>query len=427
MTANKIRVGLIGCGAISKRRHITGLTLLKEANLDNFEVTACCDTVEDNLSEVCDYIRVHHHNGPRQYRDWQDMVCNAPVDAVVVSLPHGLHHLVGISCLNAGLHVLMEKPFTVTMKTGRALVDAARQAGRILALAVPFRRSPNQRAVRWALNEGKLIGTPRLFFANRTQLSPPRRAASRPVHETWRQDRLMGGGVFVIDSGFHFQDSVRYFFGEPEQVYAEVRAYRDDGPPIVRHGLASQGENTLFVTYSFKNGVIGTFCWSGAAAGKQTHQCTIHGSAGFVEDVGYADPLSIFHLYSNGVELSRRDGSLLTEPDLQAMHRQAIGPDQVQRLFPNGVIDHYAIEFWDFFDSIEHLRRPEVDGDDGLRTLALVEAIYESAWSGGAVKIDEMLSGAAPYGWQAEIDAYWDQYVPPRLVRLSPRSSQTDG
>src|SRR5439155_6959926 len=125
----------------------------------------------------------------------------------------------------------------------------------------------------------------------------------------------------------------------------------------------------------------------------------------------------VYHQFMNGGELRRRDGTYLSMEELQAKHRQAIGPDGVQRLFPNGVTDHFAIEIWDFLDAIEHNRKPEVDGWGGLETLALVEAIYESSWSGQAVKIADVLSGAAPYGWQRDVDAYWDARQPPKLTR----------
>src|SRR5579859_1400381 len=123
--ADKIRLGIIGCGGIARSRHITGLTQLKKAGLDNFEVTALCDTVEENLEAVADHARREQGAKPQIYRDWQELVAKAPVDAVDICLPHGLHHVVGIASLEAGLHVIVEKPYTVSVKTGRALAEAA--------------------------------------------------------------------------------------------------------------------------------------------------------------------------------------------------------------------------------------------------------------------------------------------------------------
>ena len=67
--ASKIRLGIIGCGGIARSRHITGLTLLKQAGIDNFEVTALCDTVDDNLNAVAEHARTHQGASPQIYKD----------------------------------------------------------------------------------------------------------------------------------------------------------------------------------------------------------------------------------------------------------------------------------------------------------------------------------------------------------------------
>src|SRR6185437_11488342 len=145
------------------------------------------------------------------------------LDAVDICLPHGLHHGAGIDAFKAGCHVVLEKPYTVTIKTGQALIDAGERAGKVLALAVPMRRMPGQRAAAWALNDAKLIGEPRAFFCHdvRPRQAPPARpaasapaAAPQPVRENWRADRIMSGGAMVVDSGFHFMDTVRLLFGD---------------------------------------------------------------------------------------------------------------------------------------------------------------------------------------------------------------------
>ena len=71
---DKIRLGIVGCGGIARNRHITGLTLLKRAGLDNFEVTALCDTVQENLDAVADHARREQGADPQVFADWQDFV-----------------------------------------------------------------------------------------------------------------------------------------------------------------------------------------------------------------------------------------------------------------------------------------------------------------------------------------------------------------
>jgi UDP-N-acetyl-2-amino-2-deoxyglucuronate dehydrogenase len=422
---DKVRLGIIGCGGIARGRHLTGLTALQRAGLDNFEVTALCDTVEENLDAAADYLEKEQGVRPERFTSWEDCVSRAPVDAVDICLPHGLHHVTGIAALEAGLHVVMEKPYTVTVKTGRQLAEAADRSGKVLATAVPHRRMPGQRAVWWAINEGRLLGEPRMFLANYTQYRP-QPAQSGPVRPSvsWRRDRMMGGGSGVIDSGFHFLDTLLYFFGECEQVYAELRAFgaNKDGsspPGGAARGqqIVDQRENTAVVTFTFKNGVVGTWCWSFQVAGHETRNIVFYGGDGSIEDTGYSDRFVIYHLFMHQGEFRGRDGSYLSMGELQARMRREVGPDRVQQWFPNGVTDHFAVELWDFLDAVEKGRKPEVDGWGGLATTALVEAIYESAMSGQSVRLADVLSGAAYHGWQKDIDDHWAAQPIPKLTR----------
>jgi predicted dehydrogenase len=416
--AEKIRLGIIGCGGIARSRHLTGLTLLKRAGLDLCEVTALCDTVTENLDAAGAYLEREQGAHPTRFTSWEECITRGAVDAVDVCLPHGLHHVVGIAALGAGLHVVMEKPYTVTVKTGRQLAEAADRAGRVLATAVPHRRMPGQRAVWWAINEARLLGQPRLFFADYTQYrARPRTAAAPPPALSWRRDRMMGGGAGVIDSGFHFLDSVRYFFGDCERVHAELRGFGPQGEIASGPQLVEAREDSAVVTFSFANGVVGTWSWSFQVPGKETRNIVFYGADGSIEDTGYSDRFVVYHLFMNGGELRGRDGSYLSMGELQGRMRRELGPERLQQFFPGGVTDHFAIELWDFLDAIQRGRPPEVDGWGGLATTALVEAIYESAYSGQTVRIADVLSGAADHGWQRDLDAYWDARPAPHLVR----------
>ena len=419
--------GIIGCGGIARGRHLTGLTQLKRAGLDTFEVTALCDTVEQNVALAAEYLQEEQGAAPERFSSWEDLVVRGAVDAVDICLPHGLHHVVGIAALEAGLHVVVEKPYTVTVNTGRELAEAADRTGKVLAVAVPHRRMPGQRAVHWALNEARLIGEPRMFFTTYTQWRPPpagagaaRRAAQRggPERVNWRRDRMLGGGAGVIDSGFHFLDSIRYFYGQPLQVYAELRAFGAEGPVLRGEDLLRERENSAVVMFSFQNGVTGTWAWSFQTPGKETRNSVIYGSEGSIEDTGYADRFSVYHLYMHIGELRQGDGTILSLGEVQGRMRREIGPERTQQLFPNGVTDHFATELWDFLESIREGRQPEVNGWGGLETTALVESIYKSAYAGRSVQVAEVLNGQLS-GWQRDLDEYWAERAAPPLQRTA--------
>ncbi len=113
-------------------------------------------------------------------------------------------------------------------------------------------------------------------------------------------------------------------------------------------------------------------------------------------------------------ELNCLDGTYLSIEEMESKHRAARGPEGLARVYPGGVTDHFAIELWDFLDAVQTGRPPEVDGWDGLRTLAIVEAIYESALTGSAIRTEDILSGKVGAAWQTDIDAYWDANAGPR-------------
>lgn len=412
--ADKIRLGIVGCGSIASKRHLPGLTNLKKAGLDTFDVTAVCDGVEANLSAAASYVRGAHGNEPEAFRTWEELVASGTVDAVDVCLPHGLHHIVGVACLDAGIHVLIEKPLAVSLKTGKFLVEAAERNNRILSAAIPLRRLHGQRAVHWALNEARLIGDVRTFFHNYTTYRP-QLVSNAPVPDgvRWRRDRVMGGGNTVIDSGAHFLDTLRYFHGDVEQVYAEVRSFRDGEPVGPRQEIAQHRENAVMAVITFKSGVVGTWCWNTVAAGREVRDCVIHGTEGSIEDTNYADASIVCHLFKGGAELRRKDGSFMSMYELQNQHRRAIGEPGMQRLFPNGVTDEFGLTIWDFLEAVETGGQPEIDGRDGLKTLAVAESIYESSWTGQAVSPDKLLGGETPSLWQQDIDAYWDEHGMP--------------
>lgn len=409
-----MRLGLIGCGGIARNRHLTALERLHQVDRDrDVELVAVADNAVQNAEIAADWAGEHLGQRPAQFADYRQMLTDAKLDAVDICLPHGLHHVAGIDAFRAGCDVILEKPFTVTMKTGRALVDAGAKAGKVLALAVPMRRMPGERAANWAINDAHLIGDPRAFFCHDVRprpAAPPRRAAPaspvaaerRPVRENWRADRVMSGGAMVVDSGFHFMDSVRMLFGEVDRVYAELRGFRPDGTNTVQEGR----ENTAIVTFTFANGVVGSWTWSAGLTGHAASSIIIYGSGGSLSDTGTHSQYAVYHLFMNGGELKTSDGEVLTLDDLKERYLASLSPVQRDRVFPGGLTDEFAIELHDFFEAVRTGSQPEVNGEEGLKTLALPLAVYESGYTGQAVQVADVLSGKA-HTYQDEIDAHW--------------------
>jgi len=410
MASDEFRLAIIGTGGIS-RRHVFSLADLKSRGLDGFAVTAVCDVNEEAAQRMAQELEEHFGLRPTIYTDYQELLSKEQADGATLCLPHGLHHIVAIDCMEAGVHVLCEKPLGITVKAARKMAETADRTGCVLSTAVPYRRLPGQRTAHWIFNASKLIGEPLTFFHQYTR--PPRqRPRGQPIRPSlvWRLDRLMSGGGPVMDSGFHYCDSMRYLLGDVERVYAEAREVGSGSPRTLPEGR----EDTVFVTLTFKGGAVGTWAWGLAAPGESLANVIFYGSEGSLRDTTDS-PYSIFHLFwrearSGLVEsgrLTRADGTELSLEEAEKMYLEALSEEEREFLFPHGVTDGFSYENWEFMEVVRgHREHLEVDGWEGLRSLAVCEAIYESALTGEVIRVDDIISGERG-SYQAPIDEHW--------------------
>src|SRR6202162_4621633 len=129
--ADRLKVGVIGCGLIAQVMH---LHYLRELG-DRFEIVAVCD-LSDEVRAPC----AREYGVPEQCATWQELVAR-PLDAVLV-LTSGSHAPIAIAAARAGMHVLVEKPMCFSVAEGQAMVGAADAAGVTLMVAYNKRYDP---------------------------------------------------------------------------------------------------------------------------------------------------------------------------------------------------------------------------------------------------------------------------------------------
>lgn len=409
MSQETVKLAFIGCGGIA-RRHVRAMKDLVDRGRSGFTVSAVCDANVEAAQNLAEELHELLGMTPRIYNDYQEMLSKEELDGADLCLPHGLHHSFTVACMEAGVHVLTEKPIGVTLKAGQVMAEAAERTGKLLSIAVPHRRQLGQRTVHWVLNESKLIGTPLTFFHNYTRAPEPQ-TTNQPVPQRvlWRRDRMMSGGGMTLDSGFHYCDSIRYFFGDVDKVYAEMRELKSGTPMSV----LERPEDSIYVTFSFKSGVVGTWAWSVATPGEPIVNVVFYGSEGSLHDTTDS-AYRIFHLFEwspNRREdgyLVRQDGTRHTLAEVEQMYLGSLSPEQAESVFPGGTEDGFAVEIWEFVELLQGKRtRPEVDAAEGIKSLAIGEAIYESAFTGDVIKVDDILSGKRD-SYQAPINAHWN-------------------
>ena len=225
--------GIIGCGAIS-RRHAEALS-----GIPGTRLVAACDVVERAAESLASRYCAE------SYTDYQRMLEDPRVEAVIVATPSGLHFEMAMRALDAGKHVLVEKPLAIRPDDARRLVDRAREVGRFLGTVHPNRYYPSSRMVRAAVEEGRLgrlshgVATVRL---NRSQ--------AYYDEAPWRKSIEMDGGV-LFNQAWHALDMLVWLMGAA------------GGRVVEAHKMAAcrvhdmEAEDVAILTMKFEDGALG--------------------------------------------------------------------------------------------------------------------------------------------------------------------------
>jgi len=193
-----LRIGVIGAGAIATRGHLPAFKKLPDV-----EVIALCDTAVERAQAVAVQFAI-----PGVYADYRDLLAVSSIDAVTIALPNVLHAPVTISALEAGKHVLCEKPLATTLADGQMMVDAAARAEKVLAVNMHYRVAAELDTLRSAIAAGRLgrVRYVNIRFLRRTGI---------PGFGSWFTQRNLSGGGVLMDIGAHMLDLALWLQGFP--------------------------------------------------------------------------------------------------------------------------------------------------------------------------------------------------------------------
>ena len=194
-----VRIGLIGAGGIANGAHIPGYRSLG----DQVELVACADVNASTARNTA-----AQHGIPGVYTDYQEMLEREHLDAVSVCTPNRFHAPAVIAALQAGCHVLCEKPPAMTADEARAMEAAARSSGKLLTFGFMFRFSNEVRAARRYAEAGAFG---EIYSGRVTAM----RRRGIPGWGVFTNKELQGGGP-LIDIGVHMLDAALYVMGYPE-------------------------------------------------------------------------------------------------------------------------------------------------------------------------------------------------------------------
>jgi predicted dehydrogenase len=202
----KLRIGFIGVAGIA------GQQIRCLQHREDVTFAALCDINEEALAR-----RQEEYNFERTYTDWKEMLAKGDLDAVSVCTPNFLHLEPTVDALNAGCHVMVEKPLAMNVAEGQKMVDAAEKAGKELVIGFQHRFNPKTQRIRRAWESG-MLGD--VLYARVWAL----RRRGIPNWGMFVRKDLQGGGP-MIDIGVHAIEMAHYAMGSPKPVAASGQTY----------------------------------------------------------------------------------------------------------------------------------------------------------------------------------------------------------
>ncbi len=387
---------LVGCGVMGTR-HLRGHAVLERARPGSLRLRAVCDPRAEAANRVADEAVQLLGYRPRPCAGVAEALAIEPgiVAADVVTDPRS-HPEVVIGLLEAGVHVQVEKPMALTVAAGRPMLDAAARTGKVLAVAENYRRDPMARLVRHAIASGA-VGRP--HFVSEFHISDGRRVVVTP----WRHDWAQGG--LALDVGVHYSDMLEYLLGRVAIVSARsirVRDTRDWTPPPTAadpdpapRAMPVECDDLYTSTLAFESGVEGVWVMHYGASGGGHWQRVIHGDGGSVS--GPPDRTGQPARLQRGAEVLEGEAMVAALPDFRLNDTEALffghSPGAYEMPFPEIDRNLIAIETAEFLDAVRDGRQPEVAGMEGLRAVAVVMALLESAHCGAPVRVEDVMSG----------------------------------
>lgn len=328
----KIRLGIVGCGGMA-----TGHVSRFDQSTDHAEVTAVVDVEKAKAQAVADLLP----NQPRVATDFRDILPD--VDALLLVLPHHLHHSVSIACLEAGKHVLVEKPMANSEAECLDMIAAASRHHRILMVAYCMRYHPLVRELQRHISEKSHGDIFQLSIWTEQYTHYPE------GHWARSQEKLGGGQLF--SHGCHYIDLMLAILGRP--IRGTHIGTRTGTPWMEREG-------TSHVTIEFENGLLGYHGATWGARGTRLGT-TFHA-----------------HCTRGMLEADFRTGQLLVHSGSD-VHIPGVPTRQKTELLfdaPNAKATDQ--EMTHFLDCIRSRQSPLTDGLNSLRSLRVIWELYRA-------------------------------------------------
>ena len=336
-----MRLGIIGAGWPGQQ-HARAINAL-----DGIELYACAEADGERAAEF----GATYAPG-KTYARYEELLADPKVEAVVICLPNFLHFPATLAALEAGKHVLCEKPPALNGAEMAVLREEAMKRGLTYFFSRQFRFSPAMRMAREIIAAKKLG---KIYFAEATWVR------SRGIPSGiggWFTEKARSGGGALIDIGIHALDAAWFLMGTPRPISVSASVFQNFAH-LVR-GAAFDVEDAAFAFIRFENGAVVQLktCWAGNLTddipqgdvfGRELNNCTIYGDAAAIR-------LRPFTLFKDV------GGKLVDEA-----------------LKPADDADAFTLQMKNFVDAIAGRAAPLNNAEQALYLMEMLDAIYLSS------------------------------------------------
>ena len=354
----KMKIGIIGCGGIANSKHMPAL-----AKLDDVEMVAFCDIIEERAEKAA---KKFGTEDAKVYTDYKELIADPEIDVVHVCTPNREHSFITVDSLEAGKHVMCEKPMAKTYAEAKQMLDAAKRTGKKLSIGYQTRQADASRYLKAACDNGELG---EIYFAKAHAIR--RRAV--PTWGVFLNEKEQGGGP-LIDIGTHALDLTLWTMNnyKPKMVVGNVyRKLADQKNTANAWGDWDPEkftvEDSAFGFITMENGatIVLESSWALNTLDTKEAKCSLCGTkAGADMDDG---------LRINGVKY----GKMYTE-------KPSLGSEGVA-FFDGNEEKMEDREARSWIDAVKNNTDPVVLPEQAIVVTQILEAIYESAKTGKPV------------------------------------------
>lgn len=324
----RLRIGIIGVGWPGER-HLEGYLASEEA-----QIVAISD-----LDPTRRAIVAKRYNVPAAYADYHELLQDPQVEAVSIALPNFLHRPATLAALEAGKHVLCEKPPAVTLAEAQEMAAAAKQADRLLAYAVQRRFNPSTEALRIRLAEERLGEVYHARSVWTRTWGVPRGLGG------WFTDPARSGGGAMIDIGIHVLDLAWFLMGCPAPITVSGQVYN-------KFPTLTKTDDSAFALIRFANGA----------------SVQVEASWVLAQEM---DSMGV-HLYGTqgGARLDDHSLDIYTVSEEERIRTSVT--------LPTGLLS-FTLQATNFVRAIRGEEPPRTPAEHGVQIMAMLDAIYRSS------------------------------------------------